>query len=153
MIKLSRMSDYAVVVLGVIHKSPTDSLSASQIALASLLPEPTVAKVLKLMAMGGLVTSQRGVNGGYALTRTPLDMTVYDIVTAIEGRVALTACVDGGEDTPCALEKHCTMSGRWDRVNEAVRVAFQSVTLADMLAYVPTMRVMAPQPAAAIEVA
>lgn len=132
MIKLSRMSDYAVVVLEALSRDEAGSLSASQIALASALPEPTVAKVLKLMAGGGVVTSQRGANGGYTLARTPSQITVYDIVTAIEGRLGLTACVDGG-DEPCALEAHCAMSGRWDIVNEAVRKAFQGITLDDMM--------------------
>lgn len=132
MIKLSRMSDYAVVVLEALSRDAGTSLAATQIAQVSNLPEPTVAKVLKLMAGGGVVTSQRGANGGYMLARTPKDITVYDIVTAIEGRLGLTACVDGG-DEPCALEAHCAMSGRWDIVNEAVRETFQSITLDDMM--------------------
>lgn len=132
MIKLSRMSDYAVVVLEALSRDEGNSLSATQIAAAANLPEPTAAKVLKLMASGGVVTSQRGANGGYTLARPPHQITVYDIVTAIEGRLGLTACVDGG-DEPCALEAHCAMSGRWDIVNEAVRKTFQSITLDDMM--------------------
>ncbi|MBU6236092.1 MAG: SUF system Fe-S cluster assembly regulator [Alphaproteobacteria bacterium] len=132
MIKLSRMSDYAVVVLETLGRDSAASLSASQIAQGSGLPEPTVAKVLKLMAAGGIVTSQRGANGGYTLSRTPREITVYDIVTSIEGRLGLTACVDGG-DEPCALEAHCAMSGRWDIVNAAVRTTFQGITLEDMM--------------------
>lgn len=132
MIKLSRMSDYAVVVLEALSRDEGNSFSASQIAGAAGLPEPTVAKVLKLMATGGVVTSQRGANGGYMLARTPKEITVYDIVTAIEGRLGLTACVDGG-DEPCALEAHCAMSGRWDIVNEAVRETFQGITLEEMM--------------------
>ena len=134
MIKLSRLSDYAVVVLETMCR--TDGcvpLSASQIALDSLLPEPTVAKVLKLMANGGLVSSQRGVNGGYTLCHAPADITVFAIVTAIEGRLGLTACVDGGDEGGCSLHQTCAMSGRWDPVNQAVRQAFESITLADMI--------------------
>lgn len=132
MIKLSRMSDYAVVVLETLSRDAGASLSASQIAQASGLPEPTVAKVLKLMASGGIVTSQRGANGGYTLSRKPAEITVFDIVTAIEGRLGLTACVDGG-DEPCALEAHCAMSGRWDIVNEAVRKTFEGISLDRMM--------------------
>ena len=132
MIKLSRMSDYAVVVLEALSRPDITSLSASQISADVNLPEPTVSKVLKLMAGGGIVTSQRGANGGYTLARTAREITVFDIVSCIEGRLGLTACVDGG-DEPCALEAHCAMSGRWDIVNEAVRVAFQGLTLADMI--------------------
>jgi FeS assembly SUF system regulator len=133
MIKLSRMSDYAVVVLEALSRQGSGaSLSASQMAAVTNLPEPTVSKVLKLMTGGGLVTSQRGATGGYTLARPSQDITVFDIVTTIEGRLGLTACVDGG-DEPCALEAHCAMSGRWDIVNNAVRVAFQGLTLADMI--------------------
>lgn len=132
MIKLSRMSDYAVVVLEALSRKENTSLSASQIASDVNLPEPTVAKVLKQMATGELVTSQRGVNGGYTIARAPKDITVFDIVSVIEGRLSLTACVEGG-DEPCALEGHCAMSGRWDIVNTAVRKAFENITLADMM--------------------
>jgi Rrf2 family protein len=97
-----------------------------------LLPEPTVAKVLKQMATGGLVTSSRGVNGGYEIARAADQITVFDIVSVIEGRLALTACVEGGDD-PCALEGACAMTGRWNKVNDAVRKAFMDITLADMV--------------------
>jgi FeS assembly SUF system regulator len=132
MIKLSRMSDYAVVVLEALSHKAAAPMSASQIAVESNLPEPTVAKVLKQMATGGLVTSSRGVNGGYEMARGPEQITVFDIVSVIEGRLALTACVDGGED-PCALEGACAMTGRWNKVNDAVRKAFMGITLADMI--------------------
>lgn len=132
MIKLSRMSDYAVVVLEALSRQGDGSMSASQIAAGAGLPEPTVAKVLKLMAAGGVVVSQRGASGGYALARDPADVTVFDIVTSIEGRLGLTACVEGGGES-CALESHCSMSGRWDIVNRAVRVAFEGLSLADMI--------------------
>lgn len=131
MIKLSRMSDYAVVVLETLARQDT-SLSASQIATAIKLPEPTVAKVLKQMATGGLVTSSRGVNGGYTIARPANQITVFDIVSVIEGRVSLTACVDGDHE-PCALSGGCAMNGRWEVVNSAVKKAFESITLADMM--------------------
>ena len=131
MIKLSRLSDYAVVVLETLSRDTSLSLSASQIAIASGLPEPTVAKVLKLMASGGLVISSRGVNGGYAMAKKPEDMNVFEIISAIEGRLGLTACVDGDHES-CALQGSCAMSGRWDVVNKAVQKTFESISLADM---------------------
>jgi len=131
MIKLSRMSDYAVVVLETLARQDT-SLSATQIASSVNLPEPTVAKVLKQMAASNLVTSSRGVNGGYIIARPAKDITIFDIVTVIEGRVSLTACVDGDHE-PCALEGACKLNGRWDLVNNAVKKAFEGITLADMM--------------------
>jgi FeS assembly SUF system regulator len=132
MIKLSRMSDYAVIVLEALSRPDIDALSASQIAAVVKLPEPTVAKVLKQMATGGLVTSQRGVNGGYTIARKAEDISVFDIVSVIEGRLSLTACVEGG-DEPCALEGACAMNGRWNVVNAAVRKAFTDISLARMM--------------------
>ncbi|MCB1538958.1 MAG: SUF system Fe-S cluster assembly regulator [Alphaproteobacteria bacterium] len=132
MIKLSRMSDYALVVLEMLSRNSGAPLSAPQIAEGAGLPEPTVAKVLKQMATGGLVTSVRGVNGGYAIARPAGEISVFDIVSAIEGRLSLTACVEG-HDEPCALEGACAMTGRWNPVNAAVRGAFESITLADMV--------------------
>lgn len=131
MIKLSRMSDYAVVVLESLARNDI-SLSASQIAATVNLPEPTVAKVLKQMATGNLVTSSRGVNGGYAIARPASEITIFDIVSVIEGRVSLTACVDGDHE-PCSLSGACKMNGRWEVVNTAVKNAFESITLADMM--------------------
>lgn len=133
MIKLSRMSDYAVVVLETLSRKAGTPMSASLIAIESLLPEPTVAKVLKQMAAGGLVSSSRGVNGGYEIARSATEISVFDIVSVIEGRLALTACVEGGEEEhSCALSGACAMTGRWDKVNDAVRNAFKGITLADM---------------------
>ena len=132
MIKLSRMSDYAVVVLEALSRPANDAMSASEIATLVKLPEPTVAKVLKQMASGGLVTSSRGVNGGYAIARKADDISIFDIVSVIEGRLGLTACVDGASE-PCALEGSCAMNGRWNIVNTAVRKAFTDISLAQMM--------------------
>lgn len=143
MIKLSRLSDYAVVVLETMSRvSGAEPMSASQIALESFLPEPTVAKVLKLMANGGLVSSQRGVNGGYTLCHEPASITVYTIITSIEGRLGLTACVEGADEGGCSLHHTCAMQGRWDLVNHAVQRAFESITLADMMSARITKKVV-----------
>jgi len=136
MIRLSKLSDYAVVVLGTLNAHKGEPMSAAQVALFSMLPEPTVAKVLKLMSATGLVESSRGVNGGYSLNRSAEDVSVFDIVSAIEGPVALTACVDGGDGgSGCAMEHHCAFSGRWESVNKAVQDALRGVRLSDLLTY------------------
>ena len=78
------------------------------------------------------MASHRGAHGGYSLARSPADISVADLVEALEGPVALTACVDGAEGS-CGVEAVCPMRGGWDRVNTAIRAALDSVTLADML--------------------
>jgi FeS assembly SUF system regulator len=133
MFRLSKLTDYAVVVL--VRLSRADSVQTSPgISAATGIPEPTVAKVLKAMAGRGLVTSQRGARGGYRLTRSLSSIPVGDVIAAIDGPIALTACVDGGG---CDTQRLCPLHGRWDPVNEAIRVALSSITLSDMAAAVP----------------
>ncbi len=132
MIKLSRLTDYAVVVLAAMVSRDDNLASASSLSAETGLPEPTVCKVLKLLARGGTISSSRGVNGGYALKNSPEDILISDVIAAIEGPIALTACVDGSQDC-CAVEKMCMLRGRWGIVNAAIQSALDNVTLADML--------------------
>ena len=79
-----------------------------------------------------LVESTRGPGGGYTLGRKASDITVADIITAMEGPIALTACVDGAVGS-CDVEALCAMRGNWDKVNRAIRAALSAVTLQEML--------------------
>src|SRR5579872_797318 len=130
MLRLSKLTDYAVVVL--VRLSREEGVQTSPgIAVATGIPEPTVAKVLKALAAGGLVASQRGARGGYRLMRPLSAIPVADVIAAIDGPIALTACVDGSTGG-CESEALCPMRGRWDPVNEAIHQALSSITLADM---------------------
>ena len=133
MIKFSKLTDYAVVILTTLQQSDEATLSASGIAARTSLPEPTVAKVLKLLVKADLVKSLRGANGGYMLDKTINQITIANVATAIEGNVALTSCVDHGDDA-CGYAQSCPVNGRWNIVNHAVHSALESVTLADMMA-------------------
>ncbi len=137
MLRLSKLTDYAVVVLirlGDCQRAGQDCVQTSPgIALATGVPEPTVAKVLKALASSALVVSQRGARGGYRLSR-PLDVvTVADVIEAIDGPIALTACVEGSGGA-CDVGLLCAVKGRWDLVNDAIRDALTNITLADMRA-------------------
>ena len=132
MIKLSRLTDYAVVILAAMAGRDGALMSASSLSAATSLPEPTVSKVLKLLSKGGVINSERGVNGGYALRNKPDRIMVSDIIAAMEGPIALTACVEGSHEG-CVIENICRQRGRWDIVNRAVVTALENVTLADML--------------------
>jgi FeS assembly SUF system regulator len=137
MFRLSKLTDYAVVVLVRLSRSggvESDVQTAPGIAGATGIPEPTVAKVLKALACNGLVASQRGARGGYRLARPLGAIPVADVIAAIDGPIALTACVDGGG---CESQSLCPMHGRWDPVNDAIRGALRGITLADMAAAVP----------------
>lgn len=133
MLKLSRMTDYAVVVLSQMARHQSDCLTAQDLTEMTALPQPTVAKVLKLLAKASVVESRRGTLGGYVLDRSADEVTVAEIIAAIDGPVALTACVDGHEGD-CTVEALCPMRGRWDMLNTAVQTALESVSLAQISA-------------------
>jgi FeS assembly SUF system regulator len=130
MLRLSKLTDYAVVVL--VRLAPGDRVQTSPgIAAATGIPEPTVAKVLKALAGRGLVASLRGARGGYRLMRPLSAIPIADVIKAIDGPITLTACVDGG-NSGCEALDLCPMRGRWDPVNDAIQNALSSITLADM---------------------
>ena len=132
MLRLSKLADYAVVVLARLSCEGAVQTSTG-IAAATGLPEPTVAKVLKGLASGGLVGSQRGARGGYRLARSLSEIHVADVVAAIDGPVHLTACVDGARDR-CQAQDSCSCSGGWDQVNEVVMQALGTISIADIAA-------------------
>ncbi len=133
MIKLSKLTDYAVVILGRMALDNARLQTASGLSEKTGLPEPTVAKVLKLLAKGGLIVSTRGVNGGYNLSRTPSEINMAAVITALEGPVQLTSCTIEGGDACCSHSPQCTMKGKWNPVNDAMRRALEDVSLAQMI--------------------
>lgn len=131
MIKLSKMTDYAVVILA--YMAETDQrCSASALANATKLPEPTVSKILKCLAAQDILSSTRGINGGYALKAVPSDINMATIITAIDGPIALTACVEASTDC-CDRSAHCKIKGKWNPLNVAMQNALQSVSLQEMI--------------------
>ena len=146
MLRLSKLTDYAVVVLMRLaaEAHPTVVQTSPGIASATGVPEPTVAKVLKLLAASGLVTSQRGARGGYRLAKSVVDISIADVISAVDGPIALTACVEAAA-SPCEVRGLCAVRGRWELVNEAIEHALSAITLADMRdASIP--HVFRPQP-------
>ena len=131
MLRLSRLTDYAVVVL--VRLSAAQGVATSPVIASSIgIPEPTVAKVLKALAGQGLVTSTRGAHGGYRLGRPLSEIAISEVIVAVDGPIALTSCVDGASG--CESLSLCPMAGRWDPVNDAVRNALSNTSLADMAA-------------------
>lgn len=138
MMRLNRITDYAVVVLSQMAREPSRLVTAPQLAQDSNVPLPTVSKLLKELTKGGVLSSHRGANGGYALARRPEGISILEVIRALEGPVSLTACVDGAEGD-CEVERLCPIRGNWDRVNAAIEGALKSVTLAEMAAQSTTM--------------
>ncbi|MBC9179267.1 SUF system Fe-S cluster assembly regulator [Pseudoroseomonas ludipueritiae] len=130
MLRLSKLTDYAVVVLARLD-AEGGMQTAPCLAQCTGIAEPTVAKVLKALAHTGLVDGLRGARGGYRLARPLAEIALSDVILAVDGPIALTACVDGASGG-CETEATCPVRGRWDPVNEAVRGALASITLADL---------------------
>ena len=99
-----------------------EQMTVAQLAADTGVNQPTIAKLMKQLTQAGIVTSQRGANGGYTLGRTAAEISVTEIIEALEGPIELTSCVDGAE-TNCGVENLCPMRGNWDRVNGAIRGA------------------------------
>lgn len=131
MIRLSKLTDYAVVIMVVMGRRRGEVFTTLRLAEETGVPQPTVAKLVKLLSKGDLLTSQRGANGGYRLDDCPADISIVRVIAAIEGPIALTACVEGTDES-CTVEHLCGMRGNWNKVNGAIEQALQNVTLADM---------------------
>lgn len=139
MIRLNKLTDYAVVLLTAMAARPHAVSSASALAAATHVPEATVGRVLKMLARGRIIRSERGATGGYALARVPEQVSVAEIIAAVEGPVSLVECLDPGE-SQCGVEAFCQMRGRWEAVNGAIERALRSLTLADMMPNTPFPR-------------
>jgi FeS assembly SUF system regulator len=130
MLRISKMTDYAIMVMVELHASYGEVLKAQALAERSRLEIPTVSKVLKLLVKMNLVNSYRGTNGGYCLERKAQDISVAEIIAAIEGPIAMTEC--SVEEGLCAQEAICSLRGNWQRISVAVAKAMENVSLAEM---------------------
>lgn len=132
MLRLSKMADYGTVVLTAMIREPERSRSAAEIAAAIHVPVPTVSKILKILGRGGLVASLRGARGGYLLARSAEQITLADIIHAMDGPIGMTEC----SVTPglCSQEAACAVRANWQRINRAVLDVLREITLDQMIA-------------------
>jgi FeS assembly SUF system regulator len=136
MIRLSRLADYGLVLMGRMALQPTTVHTAVGLAEETQLPIPTVAKLLVRLTQGNLLISHRGAKGGYQLARSPSAITVADIVVAVDGPIALTQCLEHGAQ-PCDVEPICPTRRGWNRLNDAVKRALTEVSLAELSQPIP----------------
>ena len=92
------------------------------------VPQPSASKLLKLLARAGILTSHRGAKGGYVLAHAPDQVSVADLVAAVDGPISLADCLDGPSGI-CELESFCSVRGPWQKISDAIRVALEEVTL------------------------
>jgi FeS assembly SUF system regulator len=129
--RLSHLADYAVVLMTAAARRPAAArLSATELSAETGLPLPTTQKLMGQLAHCGLLTSMRGAGGGFALAKPAHEISLADIVEAVEGPIAMSACSDGKFD--CALDAHCRVKPHMGIVGHAVRGALGAVSLQNL---------------------
>ena len=130
MLRISRLTDYATVLLAALAGEPARLQTATALAEHTHIAAPTVSKILKQLQRAGLVVSTRGTHGGYQLARPPAQISAAAILDALEGPVTLTDCAAG--EGRCDIEQSCQVGRVWQRLNLAIRRSLQEVTLAQL---------------------
>jgi FeS assembly SUF system regulator len=130
MLRLSKLTDYGMVVMTALARSPQALRNATDLADEAHIGAPTVSKLLKRLGRAGLVESERGAHGGYRLAREPSKIDMAEVIAAIEGPIGLTECsVHNGR---CGIQSSCTLRGNWQVINRAVHGALADISLAQM---------------------
>jgi len=127
MLRISKLADYGTVVMVHLAKKDQDLCNARDIALHTHLTVPTVSKILKRLTGAGLLTSVRGVAGGYRLQRPATDISVSQIIFALEDHRGFTEC--SLQPNECSLQGVCTIQGNWRLISHAIETALDSVSL------------------------
>ncbi|TXC72905.1 SUF system Fe-S cluster assembly regulator [Sphingomonas ginsenosidivorax] len=131
--RLSSLADYAVVMMSAAarHCGGVARLNATLLSEETGVPLPTAQKLVSRLSAAGLLESARGTGGGFRLSRPPSSISLADIIEAVEGPIALTACVDGATQD-CCIDQTCKVKPHWNIVNGAVRGALANVSLASL---------------------
>lgn len=130
MIRITKQTDYGIVLLTQMALVPQRQFNAPELAAEASLPLPMVSKILKQLVREGLLTSHRGVKGGYSLARPSDEISVAELIAALEGPIALTECISVEGD--CSHEPICKVRSNWQRINGAVRSALEGISLSEM---------------------
>ena len=127
MMRITNLADYAIILMSQLSLDSNGLHSAISLSDKTGVPVPTVSKLLGNLARHSLLASQRGFNGGFRLARPASEISIADVIVAVDGPIALTACAE--EDFDCDLFKLCTMRPHWQAINEAVKTALEGVSL------------------------
>lgn len=138
MIKISKMADYATVIMAYLAKINHQG-TAREIAAATHIAWPTVCKILKILVKKELLASTRGANGGYELARPALDISLAHILRAMSEDVAMTECASSHGQ--CVVQPFCNVSHHWQSISSVVTQALQALSLADLIATPPASAV------------
>lgn len=137
MIRITREADYGILLMTALAQTEDQPRSAAALAQQRRLPLPMVSKILKALTRSGLLNSQRGAQGGYILARPAAEISAANIIGALEGPIAITACSEESHDS-CVRQDDCEVSGHWPRINLAIHTALQSISLEEMSRPLPS---------------
>ena len=130
--RLSSLTDYAVVMMAACSRHCGGArTNAAALAEETGIPLPTVQKLVSKLSNAGLLRSVRGAGGGFKLARPAAAINLAEIIEAIEGPIALTACVEAGRHD-CGMEGACRVQAHWPMVNTAVRGALAEISLTSL---------------------
>lgn len=130
MLRISKLADYGTVVMVYLAKHMQELCNARDIAIHTHLAVPTVSKILKRLTSAGLLTSVRGTAGGYRLQRPASEISVSQIIFALEEHRGLTEC--SLQPNECSLQSVCHIQGNWRLISQSIETALDSVSLASL---------------------
>jgi FeS assembly SUF system regulator len=130
MLRLSKLTDYAVVIMAYLSQHPGLAINAKSIAEHTGISLPTTSKLLKRLSHEGLLQANRGVKGGYQLAYPARDISLGTVIQTLEGQIALTECSHA--TLACALEKQCTIRDNWRRISAFIQTTLMHISLADL---------------------
>jgi FeS assembly SUF system regulator len=130
MLRLSKLTDYSTVAMAHFARHPDRIHAAAELAAAIGVAMPTASKILKMLARANLLRSVRGAKGGYVLSRPPGEISIAEVIEAMEGAIGVTEC--SAMPGLCAQEGSCSIRGNWQRINRVIRDALGQMTLAEL---------------------
>ena len=131
MLRISKMTDYAVLILANLALHEKKLLTAKEIASETHISLPTVQKILKKLNRNSLVLSKQGASGGYALAADTKDISVADLLMKLDGDLSITQC--SSDEDQCQVEDFCNIGNAWQMINQRVQWALNDITLGDLI--------------------
>ena len=131
MIRISKLADYAVVIMGWLAQQQAPC-SIEQISEATGVPLATVRKLTRFLAQAKLCSARKGPHGGYRLAHAPQQISLLAVIEAVEGETAVTDCARQ-EGCDCALLPHCDARPGWQVINRIIRSLLSGLSVADVI--------------------
>ncbi len=131
MLRLSKLTDYAMVIMAYLANHPGQANNAKHIAEKTGISLPTASKLLKRLAQQQLLLTRRGIKGGYQLALPAADISLAEIIQRLEGPIALTEC--SHTNRPCTVEKHCLIRDNWRRISTLIQDTLINISVADLI--------------------